>query len=96
MYTKATLRGSLEAVLADIRAIQLNGTPIYPNYPEGYEVMGSSVFDRFVVTTPRQLVITPAEFNEAGEEITPAVMGDYECKVVLPSGYDTSHFKTIA
>jgi hypothetical protein len=93
-YTKATLKGSKAAVLADIRSIQKDGEAAYPNYPEEYEVTGSSVFDRYVVTTPRQEVLTPATFNEEGEEITPAVMGDFISKLVLPAGYDTNHLQT--
>jgi hypothetical protein len=93
-YTKATLKGSKAAVLADIRSIQKDGEPAYPEYPEGYEVTGSSAFERYVVTPPRKEVITPATYNESGEEITPAVLGDFISKLVLPAGYDTSHFAT--
>ena len=94
MYTKEILKGSKSAVLADIKSIQHNGLPIYPNYPEDYEQIGTSVHDRFVVTPPRQEILTPATYNEAGEEITPPVMGDFISKLVLPEGYDTSHFST--
>lgn len=94
MYTKVTLQGSYEAVIADIRSIQMNGEPVYPNYPEGYEVMGSNAFDRFVVTPPRQLVVTPAEFDSEGNVTQEAVLGDWQSKLVLPAGYDVSHFTT--
>jgi hypothetical protein len=94
MYIKATLKGSKAAVLADIKSIQKDGEAVYPDYPEGYEQIGNTVYDRFIVTPPRQEVLTPATFNEAGEEITPAVMGDFISKLVLPAGYDTIHFAT--
>lgn len=81
-------------VLADIKSIQHNGSSIYPNYPEDYEQMGTSVHDRFIVTPPRQEVLNPATYNGAGEETTPAVMGEFISKLVLPAGYDTSHFST--
>ena len=93
-YTKATLQGTLEAVLNDIKNIEYKGDKVYPNYPEGYEVMGDGVLDRFIVTSPRQEVITPATYNDQGEEITPAVLGDWKSKLVLPSGFDVSIFKT--
>jgi hypothetical protein len=93
-YTKATLKGSKAAVLADIQSIQKDGEAAYPEYPVDYEVTGSSAFERYVVTTPREEVITLATYNESGEEITPAVMGDFISKLVLPAGYDTSHFAT--
>jgi hypothetical protein len=93
-YTKATLQGSLEAIHADIKNIEYKGEKVYPEYPDGYEVTGDSVHDRFIVTKPRQIVLTPATYNESGEEITPAVMGDFISKLVLPAGYDTSHFAT--
>jgi hypothetical protein len=93
-YTRVSLKGSKADVLADIKAILKNGEPAYPEYPEGYEVTGNSVFERYVVTTPRQEVHTPATYNESGEEITSAVMGDFISKLVLPSGYNTNHFQT--
>tara|TARA_R110002095_G_scaffold216097_1_gene212092 strand:- start:543 stop:836 length:294 start_codon:yes stop_codon:yes gene_type:complete len=93
-YTKATLKGSKAAVLADIKSIQKDGEAAYPNYPEGYEVTGDNVHDRYIVTPPRQEELSPATFNEAGEEVSTAVMGDYVSQLVLPAGYDTSHFQT--
>jgi hypothetical protein len=93
-YTRVSLKGSLADVLADIKAILKDGEPAYPEYPKGYEVTGDSVHDRFIVTKPRQIVLTPATYNESGEEITSAVMGDFISKLVLPAGYDTSHFAT--
>lgn len=93
-YTKLTLKGSLAAVLADIQSILKDGSPIYPNYPEDYEQIGDSVHDRFIVTPPRQEILTPGTYNELGEEITPPVLGDYISHLVLPAGYDTSHFIT--
>ena len=89
MNTKLTLKGNLEAVLADIKNI-------YPDYPQGYEKFGKTIHERFIVTPPKQLVITPAEFDSEGNVTQEAVMGDWESKLVLPSGYDTSHLKTIA
>tara|TARA_R110002050_G_scaffold243066_1_gene379407 strand:+ start:25069 stop:25362 length:294 start_codon:yes stop_codon:yes gene_type:complete len=93
-YTKVILKGSLELVRSDIKSIECDGIPIYINYPEGYEVTGNTVHDRFIVTPPRQEIITPGTYNELGEEITPPVMGDYISHLVLPAGYDTSHFIT--
>jgi hypothetical protein len=93
-YTRVSLKGSKAAVLADIRSIQKDGEAVYPEYPEGYEVTGSSAFERYVVTPPRQELLTPATYNESDEEITPAVLGDFISKLVLPAGYDTSHFAT--
>ena len=93
-YTKVTLKASLEAVLADIQSILKDDSPVYPNYPEDYEQIGASVYDRFIVTPPRQEIITPGTYNELGEEITPPVLGDYISHLVLPAGYDTSHFIT--
>tara|TARA_R110002096_G_scaffold129211_5_gene277908 strand:+ start:2936 stop:3229 length:294 start_codon:yes stop_codon:yes gene_type:complete len=93
-YTKATLKGSLTAVLTDIKFIQKDGEPVYLNYPAGYEVTGATVHDRYIVTEPRQEELIPATFNEAGEEISTAVLGDYVSQLVLPTGYDTSHFQT--
>tara|TARA_R110001592_G_scaffold268269_3_gene534533 strand:- start:44546 stop:44839 length:294 start_codon:yes stop_codon:yes gene_type:complete len=93
-YTNLTLKGSLAAVLTDIKSIQNNGEPVYPNYPADYETIGNTVHDRFIVTEPRQEVITPATFNQAGEEVSAAVLGDYVSILVLPAGYDTGHFQT--
>ena len=93
-YTKATLKGTLEAVLNDIKGLTWNGEIVYPDYPNDYE-KSFAPFERFVVSQPRQEVITPAEFNEEGEETTPAVLGDWVCKLVLPLGYDTSTLNTI-
>tara|TARA_R110001592_G_scaffold17518_2_gene73810 strand:- start:103040 stop:103330 length:291 start_codon:yes stop_codon:yes gene_type:complete len=94
MYIKATLKGSKSSVLADIKSIQKDGEAVYPDYPDGYEVTGSSVFDRYVVTPPRQEVITPGGYAEDGTETTAPVMGDWVSQLVLPAGYDTSHFIT--
>ena len=94
-HIKAILKGTLADVLADIKNLTLNGELVYPNYPDGYEVTGATVLDRFIVTEPRQEVLTPAEFSEEGEETSPAVMGDYIAKLVLPSGYDTSGLTTL-
>jgi hypothetical protein len=93
-YTRVSLKGSKADVLADIKAILKDGEPAYPNYPEGYEVTGESVHERYIVKPPRQEVIEAAEFDENGEEITPAVLGDFISKLVLPAGYDTSHLQT--
>lgn len=94
MYTKTTLKGSEAAVFADIKSIQKDGEALYPDYPEGYEKTGATVHDRYIVTPPRQEIITPGTYNELGEEITPPVLGDYISHLVLPTGYDTSHFNT--
>lgn len=93
-YTKVTLQGALEDILTDIKNIEYKGEKVYPNYPEDYEFIGDSVFDRFVVTTIRQIVITPGVYDENGNETTPPVLGDYQCHLVLPLGYDTSNFIT--
>tara|TARA_R110001592_G_scaffold74779_5_gene226879 strand:- start:7790 stop:8083 length:294 start_codon:yes stop_codon:yes gene_type:complete len=93
-YTKITLKGSFEAILIDIKNIEYKGEKVYPNFPEDYEFIGDTVHDRFIVTPPRQEVLSPATFNEAGEETTSAVMGDFISQLVLPAGYDTSHFAT--
>ena len=93
-YTKATLQGTLEAVLNDIKNIEYKGEKVYPNWPENYEFIGNSVFDRFVVTAHRQIVISPATYDESGEEITPALMGDWTCNIVLPFGHDTTNLIT--
>lgn len=94
MYTKLTLKGSYEAILGDIKNIEYKGEKVYPNFPENYEFIGDSVYDRFVVTEPRQMILEPAEFDAEGNETKSAVLGDWECKLVLPQGYDTSHFNT--
>ena len=94
-HKKATLKGTLANVLADIKSLTLNGELVYPNYPDGYEVTGATVLDRFIVTEPRQEVLTQGEYNDQGEEITAPIMGDYIAKLVLPSGYDTSGLTTL-
>ena len=93
-YTKATLKGTLEAVLNDIKDIEYQGEKVYPEYPDNYEVTGDTVHDRFIVPPPKQEVLTAGEFNEEGEELTPPVMGEYISYLVLPAGYDISHLKT--
>ena len=92
-YTKITLKGLLADVLFDIHSLEWNNELVYPNYPEDYE-KPFSAFERFIVTPPRQEIITPGTYNEAGEEITPPVLGDYISHLVLPADYDTSHFIT--
>lgn len=86
-YTKVILKGNQEVVIADIKKV-------YPDYPNDYEKTGESPLDRYIVTTPRQEVLTPATYNDQGEEITPAVLSDWVSKLVLPSGFDTSVFNT--
>ena len=92
-YTKATLKGTKAKVLADIKSLSFEGEVLYPNYPADYEKSPSG--DRFIVTSPRQEVLTQGEYNDQGEEITAPIMGDYIAKLVLPSGYDTSGLTTL-
>ena len=94
-HLKATLKGTKAAVLADIKNIEYQREKVYPEYPNDYETSFGAL-NRFIVTEPRQEVITPATYNDQGEEITPAVLGDWVSKLVLPSGFDTSVFNTIA
>lgn len=93
-YSKATLSApNKEAIEADIRILSWNGKPVYPDYPDGYEVsMGP--YQRFVVTPPCQEVIAPGEYTEDGTEITTPVLGNWVCKLVLPFGYETSNLST--
>ena len=93
-YTRVSLKGSLADVLADIKAILKEGEPAYPDYPEGYEVTGAGIHDRFIVTPPRQIVISGGEFDESGTETKAAILGDWESKLVLPFGYNVAHLKT--
>jgi hypothetical protein len=94
-YTRVSLKGSLADVLADIKAIVKDGEPAYPEYPDGYEVTGGSIHERFIVTQPRQEVIQSAEFDENENETKAAILGDWSSKLVLPAGYDVSHFNTL-
>jgi len=94
-YTKATLKAPTKAaIIADIQSLSWNGEQVYPDFPEDYE-RSFNAFERFVVMPPRQIVISPATYNEAGEEITPATMGDWACELVLPKNYNTSHLTTV-
>lgn len=94
-YTKATLSApTKEAIEADIRQLSWYGNPVYPAYPDGYEV-SLGPFDRFVVSPPRQEEITPGEYDQNGDLINPPVLGDWVCHLVLPFGYDTSHLNTL-
>lgn len=86
-YQRLKLKGSLEAVLSDIKKV-------YPEYPEDYEKIGESVHERYIVTEPRQEVLEQAEFDENGNETKAAILGDYESTVVLPSSFDISVFST--
>lgn len=94
-YTKATLRAATkEAIIADIKALTWNEEQVYPDYPQDYE-KSFGPFERFVVSEPRQVELEPAEFDAQGNQTKAAVMGDWECKLVLPLGYDTSHLSTL-
>jgi hypothetical protein len=93
-YTRVSLKGSLADVLADIKAIEINGEVAYPNYPIDYEKTGDKVTDRYIVTTPRQEIISNAEFDENLNETKAAILGQWVSKMVLPSGFDVSIFKT--
>lgn len=95
-YTKATLRAATkEAIIVDIKSIMHNGEPVYPGFPNDYE-KSFGPFERYVVSEPRQLVLEPAEFDAQGNQTKAAVLGDWECKLVLPLGHDTSHLSTLA
>lgn len=93
-YTKATLQSSTkQALIDDIEAISWNGEPVFTDFPNVQQVNFSG-FDVFVVTNLSRIVVTQAEYNEAGEETASAVMGDWTCNIVLPKGYDTSTLNT--
>lgn len=94
-YKRATLHAATkEAIIADIKSIMHNGEPVYPDFPNDYE-KSFGPFERYVVTEPRQIELEPAEYNAQGNQTKAAVLGDWECKLVLPLGYDTSHFLTL-
>lgn len=94
-YSKATLSApTKEAIEADIRNLTWQGVSVYPNYPIDYE-KSFGPFERFIVTPPRQEVITPAEYSQNGDLVNPPVLGNWICQLVLPSGYDTSHLNTL-
>lgn len=94
-YTKATLRAATKAaIIADIKSIMHNDEPVYPDFPSDYE-KSFGAFERYVVTEPRQIVLEPAEYDSSGNKTQAAVLGDWECKLVLPEGYDTSHLNTM-
>lgn len=93
-YLHIRLKASVEAeVEADIQSLQWNGEAVYPNYPEDYE-RSFGAHDRFVVTPPRQEVLTPGQYAEDGSEITAPVLGDWVSHLVLPASYDPSHLQT--
>ena len=52
-------------------------------------------FERFVVTEPRQEILTPGEYAENGTEITPPVLRNWVSHLVLPLAYDTSNLNTL-
>lgn len=94
-YTKATLKAATkEAVIANIKSLTWNEEQVYPDFPNDYE-RSFGAFERFCVTTPRQIVLEQAEFDAQGNETKAAVMGDWECKLILPLGYDTSTLNTL-
>lgn len=92
-YKKLTLKGTLADIIADVKGITWNDELVYPNYPSDYEKIIDG--ERFIITEPRQEILTQGEYNDQGEEITPPVMGDYVAHLVLPSSYDTSGLNTI-
>lgn len=93
-YVKATLKGTKAAVEADIKGLMWNGEAVYPDYPEGYE-RSFGPFDRFIVTEPRQEVVSPGEYAEDGTQTKAPVLGDWVSHLVLPHGYDTDSLATI-
>lgn len=94
-FIKTTLKGSKAAVVADIKGLMWNGEAVYPDYPEGYE-RSFGPFDRFIVTEPRQEVVSPGEYAEDGTQTKAPVLGDWVSHLVLPLGYDTSGLQTLA
>lgn len=94
-YTKVNLEApTKEAILNDIRGIKWKGVEVYPDYPEGYELSFNS-FERFVVTEPRQKVLVSPEFDDYGNQTKAAVLGNWECILVLPSEFDTGMLQTL-
>lgn len=94
-YTKATLRAATkEAIITDIKSITHNGEPVYPDFPNDYE-KSFGPFERYIVTDSRQIELEPAEYDAQGNQTKAAVLGDWECKLVLPSGFDTSSLQTL-
>lgn len=95
-YTKGQLSATTKkAVINDIKAIEWEGEPVYPDYPDGYEVAKSS-FKRFIVTPPRREVLEPAEFDSDGNKVKAAKLGNWRSKLVLPEGFNLSVFKTLS
>jgi len=92
-YTKVKLKGTKAELINDIKRLTFNDELVYPNYPADYQKSFGNL-NRFIVTTPSQEVITPGTYNEAGEETTPPVLGDFISKLVLPEGYDTASLVT--
>jgi|GEM_PF-3108620 len=92
-YTKTTLKGTKVAVEADIKGLMWDGESVYPNYPEGYE-RSFGPFDRFIVTEPRQEVVSPGEYAEDSTLTKAPVLGDWVSHLVLPQGFDISNIKT--
>ena len=92
-YSKIKLQGSLENIITDIKSLTYKGELVYPNYPEASILEFDSIYDRFDLTPPKQLV-TSAVYDENGNEATPAIFGDYVCNLILPLNYDTSGFLT--
>lgn len=101
-YTKVSLQGSKEAVIEDIESLTYNNEQVYVMHklddegekvlldvPRNYERRFGN-FERFVMTPLRQIVLSPATYDEEGEEITPATLGDWTTHLVLPKGYDVS------
>ena len=94
-YTKATLSAlTKEAIVADIKRLTWKEELVYPDWPQGYE-RSFDAFERFVVTEPRQEILTPGEYAENGTEITPPVLGNWVSHLVLPLAYDTSNLNTL-
>lgn len=94
-YTKATLYASAkEEIIAAIKSITRNGEAVYPDYPNDYE-KSFGPFERYVVADLRQKELEPAEYDAQGNQTKAAVLKGWECKLVLPLGYDTSHLKTL-
>lgn len=88
-YTKATLQApTKEAIIADIKSIEWKGEAVYPDYPDGYEV-SFAPFERFVIGSITQIIIEP------GNENTDPVLEDWQCKIVLPKGFDLSTLNTV-
>lgn len=94
-YTKAKLTApTKEAIVNDIKGLMWKGETVYPDYPEDYE-KSFGPFERFIVTEPRQEVITPGEYAEDGTQTKAPVMGDWVSHLVLPQGYDLDSLATI-